>query len=76
VPNFLSVTWSEETFHGLGILDVESLVLVDVLFPLDGRRREGKKKGEGKKSLWGRRVYPPGWTVLLAAQWVADVRCN
>jgi hypothetical protein len=43
-PNFLSVTWLGEAFHGLGVQDVESLILIDALFPLDGgRRREGKK---------------------------------
>jgi hypothetical protein len=41
--NFLSVTWLGETLHELGVQDAESLILVDVLFLLDGgRRREGK----------------------------------
>jgi hypothetical protein len=45
VPYFLSVTWQREAFHGLGVHDVKSLILVAALFLLDGgRRREGKKK--------------------------------
>jgi hypothetical protein len=44
VPNFLSAVWRGEAFHGIGVQGVESLILVDALFPLDGgRRREGKK---------------------------------
>jgi hypothetical protein len=45
VSNFLSEVWCGEAFHGLGIQDVKSLILVDALFPLDvERRREAKKK--------------------------------
>jgi hypothetical protein len=59
VPNFLSVMWYGEAFHELWVRDVESLILVDDLFPLDGgRRRERKKKEKKKKFLWGRRVSP------------------
>jgi hypothetical protein len=50
-PNFLSIMWLREAFHGLRIQDVKSLILFDALFLLDGRkRREGKKeKKRGKK---------------------------
>jgi hypothetical protein len=51
-PNFFSVTCCGEAFHGLEVQDVESLILVDVSFQLDGgRRREGKKK-EKKNYHW------------------------
>jgi hypothetical protein len=43
-PDFLSAVWREAS-HELGVQDVESLILIDALFPLDGgRRREGKEK--------------------------------
>jgi hypothetical protein len=54
-PNFLSVRWHEEAFHGLGDQGVEGLIPVGDLFPLPGgRRKEGKKKRKEereKKSL-------------------------
>jgi hypothetical protein len=31
-PNFLSITWHGKAFHGLGVQDVESLILVGALF--------------------------------------------
>jgi hypothetical protein len=31
-PNFLSVTWHGEAFHGLRVQDVENLILVGALF--------------------------------------------
>jgi hypothetical protein len=46
VPNFLSIISCRESFHGLGVQDVEGLILIGALFPLDERRREGKKKKE------------------------------
>jgi hypothetical protein len=58
-PNFLSIMWGGEAFHGLGVQDVKNLILVSALFLLDGgRRREGKKKEKKKKSPWERRVSP------------------
>jgi hypothetical protein len=54
--NFLSAAWHGEAFHRLGVQDVESLILVDSLFLLDGgRRREGKKKNHhgGGGFPWG-----------------------
>jgi hypothetical protein len=45
VLNFLSVTWHGEAFHRLGVHDIESFILLDALFPLDGGR-EGKRKEE------------------------------
>jgi hypothetical protein len=43
VSNIVSVTWCGEPFYRPGVHDVECLILVDVLFLLDGgRRREGK----------------------------------
>jgi hypothetical protein len=39
-------------FHGLGVHDVKSLILVDALFLLGGRkRREGKKKRKEKEKV-------------------------
>jgi hypothetical protein len=68
-PNFLSAAWREEACHRIGVQDVDILILVDALFPLDGgRRRKGKKE---KKSPWGRRV-----STLLAVLRVAAVKCN
>jgi hypothetical protein len=65
---FSHVMWCGKAFHGLGVQDVKSLILVGALFPFDGGRREGKKKEKKKKkksSPWGRRVYlgldPPCW---------------
>jgi hypothetical protein len=56
-PNFLSATWHGEAFHNQ---DVESLILVDALFPFDGgRRREGKKINH-----YGGGGFPWGWTHL------------
>jgi hypothetical protein len=37
--NFLSTVWFGEVFHGLGVQDVENLILVDALFLLNGGRR-------------------------------------
>jgi hypothetical protein len=48
-PNSLSVLWHGEPFPGLGVQGVESLILVGVLFPFDGGRREGKKKEKKKE---------------------------
>jgi hypothetical protein len=49
VPNFLSIMWCGEAFHGVWVQDVESLILVGALFPFyGGRRREGKKKEKKK----------------------------
>jgi hypothetical protein len=39
VPSFLSAAWHLEAFQRLGVQDVESLILVDALFLLDGGRR-------------------------------------
>jgi hypothetical protein len=59
VPNFLSVTWCGEAFHGLGVQDVKTLILVDALFPLSGERKRGrKKKGKEKKLLLRKGVFP------------------
>jgi hypothetical protein len=47
--NFLSVTWHGEALCGLGVQGVKGLILVGVLFPLDGGRiREGKKQEKKK----------------------------
>jgi hypothetical protein len=71
VPNFLSITWHGDAFHGLGVHDVESLILVGVLFLLDGeRRREGKKNEKKKKTCHGEGA------VLLAVQQITAIRCN
>jgi hypothetical protein len=50
--------WHGEAFQSLGVQDVESLILVGVLFLLDGRRiKKGKKREKKKEKLpWGRRV--------------------
>jgi hypothetical protein len=37
-----------EAFHGLGIQDAESLILIDGLLTLDGRRKRERKK----KIIW------------------------
>jgi hypothetical protein len=58
VPNFLSVAWHEEGFHLLGVHYVESLILSGALFPLDGGRRERKKKGKKKKYCRVGGVFP------------------
>jgi hypothetical protein len=58
-PNFFSVRWHGEAFHGLGVQSIDGLILVGALFMLEGgKRREGKKKRkeDRKKSLWERRV--------------------
>jgi hypothetical protein len=73
-PNFLSITWHEEAFHRLGVQDVQSLILVGALFPLDGgRRREGKKKEKKKKNHCGEGPFPWGWTRL--AGYAAGCSC-
>jgi hypothetical protein len=65
-PNFVSIAWLWEAFHGLGIQDVKSLILVGGLFPLDaGRRREGKKK-EKKKIAVGKEGFALAGPTLLA----------
>jgi hypothetical protein len=70
--NFLSAAWCREAFHGLGVWDVESLILVDVLFPLNGERtREGKKK-----ITMGEKDFPRTGPTLLAVSQVAAVGCN
>jgi hypothetical protein len=69
-PNFLHAAWQGEAFHGLGIQDIESLILVVALFLLEGgRRTEGKK--EKKSQL--RRGFPQGWTRLAVS--VAGCSC-
>jgi hypothetical protein len=77
-PNFLSIMWHGEAFHGLVVQDVKSLILVDALFLLDeGRRREGKKKKKKRKKItMGEEGFPRAGPTLLAMQWVAAVRCN
>jgi hypothetical protein len=50
VPNFLSEAWCGEAFHGLRVQEVQSLILVDALFLLDGGKRRERKK---KKSNFG-----------------------
>jgi hypothetical protein len=76
-PNLLSFTWCGEAFHGLGVQDVKSLILVDALFPLDGgRRREGKKKEKEKKDHHRGGEFPQGLTLLAGCAVVAAVRCN
>jgi hypothetical protein len=65
--------WHEEAFHRLGVHDVESLILVDALFPLDGgRKREGKKK-EIKNTHHGGGGFHRGWTCLASC--AAVFRC-
>jgi hypothetical protein len=59
VPTFLSAEWSEEAFHRPGAQDVESLILVNALFQLDGGRREGKKKNHMGEE--GFIIAPPSW---------------
>jgi hypothetical protein len=59
-PNFPSVTWHSEAFHGLRVQGVKVLILVGALFLVDGgRRTEGKKKTDRQKekSLWGTRIF-------------------
>jgi hypothetical protein len=49
-PNFVRAAWCGGGFQRVRC--VESLILVDALFPLDGgRRREGKKRTEKKKKI-------------------------
>jgi hypothetical protein len=63
VPNFLSAAWCWEAFHGLRVQNVKSLILVDVIFLLDGRwRREGKKEKKNQSHREGE--FPQGWTHL------------
>jgi hypothetical protein len=69
--------WHGEAFHGLGIQDVKSLILVDPLFLLNrGKRRERKKKEKEKKISIGEDGFPRAVPALLAVQWVAAIRCN
>jgi hypothetical protein len=58
IPNFVSAAWCGDVFHRVVVHDVESLILVDALFLLDGEgeEKERKKKRKRKKSPWGRRV--------------------
>jgi hypothetical protein len=74
-PDFLSVVWHREAFHSLGVQDVESLILVDALFPLDGGRRKERRKKE-KKIAVGEEGFPRAGPALLAVSWVTAVRCN
>jgi hypothetical protein len=74
VPNFLSAAWCGEAFHRLVVQDVESLVLVDALFPLDGgRRREGKLE---KNIAMEEEGFPGARPTLQAVLWVTTIRCN
>jgi hypothetical protein len=68
VPMFLSVTGYGETFHRLVVQDVESVILVDALFLLDGGR-EVKERKKKKNSPWG-------WTHLAGCVEGHSVRYN
>jgi hypothetical protein len=70
--NFPSAEWCGEVFHKLGVHYVESLILVDALFPLDGERRRKLKK----KNHHVGGECPGAESTLLAMLWVAAVRCN
>jgi hypothetical protein len=56
-----NVAW--EAFHGLGVQDVQSLILVGLYFHLmeEGEEKERKKK---KKNCHGKEGFPWGWTCL------------
>jgi hypothetical protein len=59
VPNFLSAASYGEAFHGLRFHDIKSLILVDALFLLEGRRkREGEKKEKEKQITVGEEGFP------------------
>jgi hypothetical protein len=74
VPNFHIVTWHGEVFHGLGVQDVESLILFDSLFLLDQGRREKERKKKKKKITMGEGAgFPQGWTHLAGC--AAGRRC-
>jgi hypothetical protein len=75
VLSFLSVMWCGEAFHGIGVQDVESLIVVNALFPLDrGRRREGKKKEKENKITMGKEGFPgAGPASLLVMYQIAAV---
>jgi hypothetical protein len=64
-----------QAFHGLGIHNAESLILVDALFLLDGVRRREAKKKEKKITMW-EEGFPWAGPALLAVQWFASVRWN
>jgi hypothetical protein len=68
-PDFLSVTWCREAFHGLGVHDVESLVWVMLYFYL---MEEGEGKNE-KKNCCGERGFTQGWTCLAVC--IAGCSC-
>jgi hypothetical protein len=69
VPNFVSVTWHGDSFHGLVVQDVENLILLVLYFCLmeEGEEKERKKKRR-KKSLWSRRFS----LVLDLACWLCS----
>jgi hypothetical protein len=69
---FLSAVWHAKAFHGLGVQDVKSLILVDALFLLDRERRKGKKN----KLLWGEEGFPGAGPALMSVLQVSAVRCN
>jgi hypothetical protein len=71
--NFPSAEWCGEVFHKLGVHYVESLILVDALFPLDGGRRREEKK---KKSPWREEGFPWAGPTLLGMSQVAAIRSN
>jgi hypothetical protein len=54
---------------------LQSLILVDALFPLDRGRREKGKKGE-KEIIVGEEGFPGAGPTLLAVPQVTAVRCN
>jgi hypothetical protein len=66
--SFLSAMCYGEAFPGLGVQGVKGLILVGVLFVLDG----GKKK----QITVGKEGFPGARPTLLSVQQVATVRCN
>jgi hypothetical protein len=67
VPNFVSVTWHGDSFHGLVVQDVENLILLVLYFCLmeEGEEKERKKKRR-KKIAVEQEVFPGAGPSLLA----------
>jgi hypothetical protein len=65
VPTFLGAVWCVEAFNGVGVQDVESLILVGALFLLDGGMRKEEKERKQKRNCHGGGGFPWGWTCLV-----------
>jgi hypothetical protein len=70
VPTFLSAVWHGEAFHRM----LQSQILVDALFLLDGGRKREKQRE--REIAMGEEGFSGTGPTLLTESQVASVRCN